>query len=245
MLKNVNLEDVLCLDIETVPQFPSFDDVPVELQKLWQRKAANLKRDEGVDEAAVYERAGIFAEFGKVICITTGFLTQKEGQRQFRLKSFYGDDERLVLEEFATLLRQIHEGRLKQNKPPMLLCGHNAKEFDFPYMSRRMVIHSIELPPQLDLYGKKPWEVSHLDTMELWKFGDYKNYTPLNLLAYILGIPSPKDDIDGSQVGTVYWKEKNLERIVTYCQKDVVTVMQILLRLKQESLLQPDEQLIT
>jgi DNA polymerase elongation subunit (family B) len=126
----------------------------------------------------------------------------------------------------------------------MVLCGHNAKEFDFPYISRRMIIHGIALPPQLDLFGKKPWEVPHIDTMELWKFGDYKSFTPLNLLAYILGIPSPKDDIDGSQVGNVYWQEKNLERIVTYCQKDVVTVMQILLRLKNESLLQTEEVII-
>jgi len=244
MLNNIQLEDVLCLDIETVPQYPSYDEVPPEFQKLWIRKAANLKQEETADENKTYERAGIYAEFGKIICITTGFLSHKDGQRMFRLKSFYGDDEKVLLENFAELLRQISEQRKKTGRAPMILCGHNAREFDFPYMCRRMVVHGIEFPPQLDLYGKKPWEVPHLDTMELWKFGDYKNYTPLNLLAYILGIPSPKDDIDGSQVGTVYWKEKDLERIVTYCQKDVVTVMQILLRLKNEELLLQKELVI-
>lgn len=245
MLKNIQLEDVLCLDIETVPQYPRYEDVPPDFQKLWLRKAANLKHEEAADENTVYERAGIFAEFGKVICITTGYLLNKDGKRMFRLKSFYGDDEEVLLKQFSELLNQISEQRKRTGRIPMILCGHNAKEFDFPYLCRRMVVKGIDLPPQLDLFGKKPWEVTHLDTMELWKFGDYKNYTPLNLLAYILGIPSPKDDIDGSQVGTVYWKEKNLDRIVTYCQKDVVTVMQILLKLKNETLLLPYEQLIT
>ncbi len=245
MLNNIHLDDVLCLDIETVPQFSSFEQAPVELRKLWERKAANLKNEEGLDESLLYDRAGIYAEFGKIICISTGFLTGREGGRQFRLKSFYGDDEPELLRAFAALLNQVHENRKIQGRSPMILCGHNAKEFDFPYLCRRMVVHGIDLPVQLDLYGKKPWEVPHLDTMELWKFGDYKSYTPLNLLAYILGIPSPKDDIEGSQVGNVYWQEKNLQRIVTYCQKDVVTVMQILLRLKNEVLLTAEEQVIT
>lgn len=244
MIHSISLENVLCLDIETVPQYASFEETPEALKPLWLRKAANLKREEGTEEHHLYERAGIFAEFGKIICITTGFLSEKEGVRQFRLKSFFGDDERTLLLDFAALLHQISAADKRSNKPPMILCGHNGKEFDFPYLSRRMVIHRIALPPQLDLYGKKPWEIPHLDTMELWKFGDYKNYTPLNLLAYILGIPSPKDDIDGSQVGAVYWNEKDLNRIVTYCQKDVVTVMQILLRLKNRELLTPEEVII-
>lgn len=241
MLNELNLENVLCLDIETVPQYPSFDELPADAQKLWIRKAAALKKDEGVDETMIYDRAGIYAEFGKIICISVGFMTTQDGVRTFRLKSFFGEDEKDLLTAFANLLQQIHEQRATRRRTPMVLCGHNAREFDFPYLCRRMVVNSIPLPPQLDISGKKPWEITHLDTMELWKFGDFKNYTPLNLLAYILGIPSPKDDIDGSQVGHVYWQEKNLERIVTYCQKDVVTVMQILLRLKGEALLVPDE----
>ncbi len=241
MFSGIHTGQLLCLDIETVPQYPQFDAVPREVQDLWFRKAANLKKDEGVDEAAIYPRAGIYAEFGKIICISTGFLVVNGAERQFRMRSFYGDDERILLQEFGALLQQIHDTRMRNNQPPMLLAAHNGKEFDFPYIARRMVIHSIPLPPQLDLYGKKPWEVPHIDTMELWKFGDYKNFTPLNLLAHVLGIPSPKDDIDGSQVGEVYWKDKDLDRIEVYCRKDVVTVMQIVLRLKGENLLIPDE----
>ncbi|MFN8155281.1 MAG: 3'-5' exonuclease [Bacteroidia bacterium] len=244
MFNQIGLDAILCLDIETVPQYPDYDRVPEEMKKLWLRKAGNLKKEENEDEVSIYPRAGIYAEFGKIICISTGFLSLKDGKRMFRLKSFYGDDEALLLEEFGRLLQHIHENRSMGSKAPMVLCGHNAREFDFPYISRRMIINGIQLPPQLDLFGKKPWEVPHLDTMELWKFGDFKNYTPLNLLAYSLGIPSPKDDIDGSQVGQVYWEEKNLERIVTYCQKDVVTVMQILLRMKNEALLGPLEVII-
>jgi DNA polymerase elongation subunit (family B) len=236
MLESVNLENILCLDIETVSQHPTYNDAPEALQLLWNRKAENLKKAENENAISIYDRAGIYAEFGKIICISTGFLTIKDGVRQFRMKSFYGDDEKFLLEEFAALLKKL--------KPAMALCGHNGKEFDFPYLSRRMVIHGIELPTQLENHGKKPWEINHLDTMELWKFGDYKSYTPLNLLAYILGIPSPKDDIDGSQVGQVYWKEKDLERIVTYCRKDVITVIQILLKMKRMQMLSEDEILI-
>jgi 3'-5' exonuclease len=238
MLEQISATQILCLDIETVPFYPTLHDVPEELRSMWLRKAANLKNEEGLNEEQFYKRAGIYAEFGKIICISTGFLNVKDGIRQFRLRSFSGDTEAEVLGEFAALLEQIHASK---KTPPMLLCGHNAKEFDFPYLCRRMIVNSIPLPPQLDIAGKKPWDIPHLDTMELWKFGDYKNYTPLNLLAHILGIPSPKDDIDGSQVGEVYWRERNLPRIVTYCQKDVLTVMQIILRLKGQELLQAQE----
>ena len=236
MLTHISLTDVLCLDIETVPQYPSYEDSSPEEQALWNRKAENLKRAEVDTAASIYQRAGIYAEFGKIICISTGFLTGDKNNRQFRIKSFYGDNEKELLMEFDELLRKL--------KNKVLLCAHNGKEFDFPYLSRRMIINNVPLPPALNYTGRKPWEVPHLDTLELWKFGDFKHYTPLNLLAHILGIQSPKDDIDGSQVHKVYWEEKNLERIVNYCQKDVITVMQILLRLKNEKILTTEEVLI-
>ena len=233
MLTHISLTDVLCLDIETVPQYPTYENASPEEQTLWNRKAELLKRSESDTPASIYQRAGIYAEFGKIICISTGFLTGDKNQRQFRVKSFYGDNEKELLLEFSELFRKL--------KNKVLLCAHNGKEFDFPYLSRRMIINNVALPLALNNTGRKPWEVPHLDTLELWKFGDYKHYTPLNLLAHILGIPSPKDDIDGSQVHQVYWQEKNLERIVNYCQKDVVTVMQILLRLKNEKILGNEE----
>lgn len=233
MLTHISLTNVLCLDIETVPQYPSYDKVSEEDKALWNRKAENLKKGENETAATIYNRAGIYAEFGKIVCISTGFLTEQKKVRQFRVKSFYGDDEKKLLKDFIAML-----GKLKHT---VILCAHNGKEFDFPYLSRRMIINNVELPALLNHFGRKPWEVPHLDTLELWKFGDFKHYTPLNLLAHILNIPSPKDDIDGSQVHSVYWQEKNIKRIATYCQKDVVTVMQILLRLKNEKLLSSDE----
>lgn len=241
MLDHVNPENILCLDIETVPQYRTVRELPDEFRKMWLKKAANLKNEDGLDEEAMYKRAGIYAEFGKIICISTGFLTVKSDRRQFRLRTLADEDEQVVLQEFHDLLRQVQENRRRSGKVPMLLCGHNAREFDFPYICRRMVINNVPVPEALDISGKKPWEVPHLDTMELWKFGDFKSYTPLNLLAHVLGIPSPKDDIDGSQVGHVYWEEKNLPRIATYCQKDVITVMQILLRMKNLPLLDENE----
>ena len=127
------------------------------------------------------------------------------------------------------------------NRGEHLLCGHNAKEFDFPYIARRMIIHGLKVPAKLNLMGKKPWEVPHLDTMEMWKFGDYKHYTSLKLLTHILQIPSPKDDISGADVAQVYYRDNDIDRIARYCEKDVVAVAQILLRLRGEKILEEDE----
>ncbi len=221
MLEKLNLEYVLFLDIETVPLYKSYSDMPENLMKLWDAKAEKLaKQGEEKTAEELYPRAGIYAEFGKIICISVGFMNSAE----FRLKSFYGDDEKILLEEFSALLNSHY------NTPQHLMCGHNGKEFDFPYIARRLLINGLPLPRILNLQGKKPWEVQHLDTMDLWRFGDYKHYTSLNLLSSIFDIPSPKDDIDGSQVGEVYWKENDLERIVKYCQKDTLAVAQLLLR---------------
>ena len=220
MLNKIPLENILFLDIETVPAYPDFDAVPENFQKLWEKKSAYIRSADNLSPAEVYGQAGIYAEFGKIVCISCGFMNGNE----VRLKSFYGDDEVILLNEFAGLLQQHYK------RPESLLCGHNAKEFDFPYIARRMLVNGIELPEILDLAGKKPWEIRHLDTMELWKFGDYKHYTSLELLAAIFGIPTPKDDIDGSQVAGVYWKDKDLERIAHYCQKDVLTTIQLFRR---------------
>lgn len=235
MINNIPLENVLFLDIETVPQHPSYELVHEGFRPHWERKALNLKKAEHETAADIYNRAGIYAEFGKIICISAGIFTSNNNCREFRVKSFSGDNEKIILENFIQLLDQSF------NKSHHMLCAHNGKEFDFPYMSRRMLVNGLKLPEILNTCTKKPWEVQHLDTMELWKFGDYKSYTPLNLLAYIFNIPSPKDDIDGSMVWKIYWEEKNLPRIVTYCQKDVITVAQIILKYRVEPLLNDDE----
>lgn len=235
MLEKIDLENVLFLDIETVPACGSFDELDDEIKELWLRKAEFLKKEEGQSNSDIYSRAGIFAEFGKIVCISCGYFYFTKGERNFRLKSFASDNETELLEDFGNLLNQHF------NKPHHILCAHNGKEFDFPYIVRRMIINNIDIPSILDIVMKKPWEVQHLDTMELWKFGDYKNYTPLNLLAYVLEIDSPKDDIDGSMVHWVYWQEHDLERIATYCSKDVITIAQIILRYKRLNLLKPEE----
>lgn len=233
MLDRIHLEHVLFLDIETVPETEHFNELDKEKQELWDQKSKYQRKEEFTPEE-FYERAGIWAEFGKIICISVGYFNYKGDIRTFRTTSFYGEESKL-LKEFKNLLNTHF------NSSKHLLCGHNAKEFDFPYIARRMIIHGIELPYKLNLFGKKPWEIPHLDTMELWKFGDYKHFTSLKLLANILGIPSPKDDIDGSQVRQVYYEEQNLDRIIIYCEKDVVTTAQVLLRLRNEELLVQSE----
>lgn len=222
-----NLKNILFLDIETVPQYRSFGDVPEHIQELWEKKMqTTIKPDD--DMEIIYQRAGIWAEFGKIICISLGFIYEKDGKNMFRIKSLYGDDETKILNDFNEILKKF---AIKQKKE-ILLCAHNGKEFDFPYIARRMLINRVPLPKIIDLGGKKPWEVPFLDTMELWRFGDYKNYTSLALLASVFGIASPKDDIDGSMVADVYYNQHDIERIVHYCEKDTFTVACLYLRLK-------------
>ena len=233
MIKRLKLEHILFLDIETVPQFADYDSLDNPTKLLWEAKT-KYQRKETLTPKEFYDRAGIWAEFGKIICISVGYFKQKEDPRKFRVTSFYGEEVD-ILKDFKTLL-ETHF-----NKANHLLCAHNGKEFDFPYIARRMVILGIDLPEKLNLFGKKPWEVRHLDTLELWKFGDYKTFTSLSLMAHVLGIPSPKNDISGEQVRDVFYKEKNIDRIVAYCEKDTVTVAQIILKLRNQDLLSVSE----
>ncbi len=233
MIEKLNLENILFLDIETVPEQESYSLLDDEMKQLWEGKTQYQRKDEFTPED-FYERAGIWAEFGKIICISVGYFTFKSDIRHFRVTSFFGD-ERKILNDFSNLLNNHFNG------PQHLLCGHNAKEFDIPFIARRMIINTIQIPHKLNLFGKKPWEIPHLDTLELWKFGDYKHYTSLKLLTKILGIPSPKGDIDGSQVGHTFYVEKDIDRIVTYCEKDTIAVAQVFLRLRREALLIDNE----
>lgn len=231
----LSLNNILFLDIETAPQCADYNELTTEWKLLWDHKASFIIRNkEEETPASVYNRAGIYAEFGKIICIGCGVITGTGEAKKLVIKSFYENDEKLLLYQFAEMLNKWAADGSKS------LCAHNGKEFDFPYLCRRFIINNIPIPGLLQLAGKKPWEVSHVDTLELWKFGDYKSYTSLNLLAHTLGIPTPKDDIDGSMVWKVYWEEKNIERIVTYCQKDVITVTQVFLRMNCESLIKTD-----
>lgn len=226
----INFENILFLDIETVPEVENFKNLSEIKQELFELKTKYQRKEEFTPEE-FYDRAGIWAEFGKIVCISVGYFTNfNSSERTFRITSFFGDEVQ-ILEGFKKLLDSHF------NKSQHVLCAHNGKEFDFPYIARRMIIHQISLPEKLNLFGKKPWEIPHLDTMELWKFGDYKHYTSLKLLTSILGIPSPKNDIDGSEVGTVYYKEKNIKRIVKYCEKDTIAVAQLLLRFHNEPLI--------
>lgn len=230
MLDHIDLLNVIVLDIETVPQYASFEELPVTSKNLWDIKTAYQRKLEQ-SAAEFYPRAGIWAEFGKVVCISVGMFAN---HKSFRVKSYYGHNEKGLLESFYSLM-------LTQPNQ-IALCAHNGKEFDFPYLCRRLLINGLKIPQQLAISGKKPWEIQHLDTLELWKFGDHKHYTSLNLLASVLDIPTPKDDIDGSMVGDIYWKERDLERIKTYCQKDVITTARLLQKFKGLSALS-DEQI--
>ena len=231
----MNFASILFLDIETVPQLSDYNSLSKDWKELWDIKAGYLIRNKETETPeSIYPRAGIYAEFGKIICIGCGFITGEGEHKKINLKSFYGDNEKILLAEFCDML---NKWSAKEQK---WLCAHNGKEFDFPYLCRRLVINELPIPHILNVSGKKPWEVNHLDTLELWKFGDFKSYTSLNLLAHSLGVPTSKDDIDGSMVWAVYWNDKDLQRIVTYCQKDVVTLAQIFLRMNHEPLIKID-----
>ncbi|NQZ43135.1 MAG: 3'-5' exonuclease [Flavobacteriaceae bacterium] len=233
MLYKLNLSNILFLDIETVPEHARFEELSLEKQQLWEYKSQYQRKDQ-LTPAEFYGRAGIWAEFGKIVCISIGKFIVDEGGRRFQVRSFQGSEAK-ILQNFQRFLEEGYA------HPRVLLCAHNGKEFDFPYIARRMLIHGIRLPNKLDLFGKKPWEVPHLDTMELWKFGDYKHYTSLKLLAAVLGVPSPKEDMDGSMVRDVYYQDGAIDRIVSYCELDVITTAQVLLRLRGETLLSDHE----
>ena len=231
-MTNSFIEKILFLDIETVPAVGNFNELSPRLQEMWAIKVEKTRarmpdryNEEQTVEDIYLTDAAIFAEFGKVVCISVGYIYDLLGEKHLKVKSLYNDDEKVILNNFKKLINTW-------DKPDRTLCGHNIKEFDIPYVARRMLINGISLPKMLNIAGKKPWEVQFLDTLELWKFGDFKNYTSLNLLTAVFDIPTPKDDIDGSMVGKVYYETGDLKRIATYCEKDVVATTQVFLKIK-------------
>lgn len=223
------LKSILFVDIETVPLQPDYQLLTEGLQKEWERKAKLLKNspEEPLSSAELFtERSGIFSEFAKVVCIGFGSFQLQDGNWKMRLKALSNNNEKQLLQDFCVMLDSF-----TKFYPMLRFCGHNIKEFDIPFLCRRMIINGMGLPTCMQLSGKKPWEISHIDTLEMWKFGDYKNYTSLSLLAEVLGIPSPKNDMDGSMVGKVYWQEHDLPRISKYCLQDVLTSARVYLKL--------------
>lgn len=228
-MTNEQLKSILFIDIETVSIQAKLEDLSEPMQELWIKKARSFRIDnpEDADPSRLFEdRAGIFSEFSKVVCIGVGYLVQGQNGWDLRLKTLCENEEKVLLNQFIELL-----GRFTAAHKDMRFCGHNIKEFDLPFLCRRIIINGMALPAPLQLHNKKPWEILHIDTLELWKFGDYKNFTALALLAEVLGIPSPKDDIDGSMVGRVFWQEQDYPRIARYCARDVLTTAKVFLRL--------------
>jgi len=225
------MENILFLDIETVSTVEFYTQLDVRMQQLWDKKVEKLKLSEDKTLATLYESAGIYAEFGQVVCISVAYMKNNE----LRIKSFQSQEEKTLLQDFANLLHKYF------SKNHHRLCAHNGKEFDFPYLCRRMLINSVPIPEILNVSGKKPWETRFLDTMELWKFGDYKHYTSLDLLAALFNIPSPKEDTDGSMIYELYWQLKDYQRIKKYCEKDVLTVAQLFLRYQGKELLRDNQ----
>ena len=232
MLENLNVEEILFIDIETVPGTPTFRELPEKWQKLWEHKM-KYQMNEGENAEDLYERAGIYAEFGRIICISAGYVFQKKGEKYYRVKSFYDDDEKELIGDFFNALGQFAKAGKQK------LCAHNGQEFDFPYIARRALVNGIKLPKIFDIAGAKPWEVKDvlIDTLQLWKFGDYKHYTSLALLCELFEIPTPKDDIDGSQVANVYYAENDIDRIIRYCEKDTLAVANLILKYKGEKII--------
>lgn len=237
-MQQIAIENLFFLDIETVSCARDFNLLTDEWKELWNEKIAKSLPPDTTTEEYYPKRAAIFAEFGKVICISTGYLKKEKEGWKLRLKSFYSADEKEVLDSFIKMINQFNS-----NNSKWIFTGHNIKEFDIPFLSRRMLVNNLPIPASMDFQNMKPWDTPVLDTLHLWRFGDYKHYTSLKLLAATLGVPSPKDDIDGSKVGEVFWEENNLERIAVYCQKDVATVVNVLLRFKGLPILQ-EEQII-
>lgn len=237
-MQQIAIENLFLIDIETVSGVQHFQLLDDEWKELWTEKILKTLPPGTTPEEYYPQRAAILAEFAKVICISTGYFKKENDEWQLRIKSFYSENEKEVLESFIKMLHQLHSKNAR-----WVFTGHNIKEFDIPFLSRRMMVNGISIPPYIDFQNMKPWETPVLDTLHLWRFGDYKHYTSLKLLAATLEVPSPKDDIDGSKVGEVFWKEKDLKRIAVYCQKDVATVANVILKFKNLPLLK-EEQII-
>ncbi len=240
MLDHIHLDRILFLDIETVPQFADLSELPSKTREFWLAKAEQIKNSAGTDDPEeLYHRAGIYAEFGRIVCVSTGYFAYREDKSlEFRIKSFSGKDESKLLKNLADLLDEHF------TPDKYFLCAHNGKEFDFPYIARRLLVNNLRIPVCLDIAGKKPWEADHLlDTMHLWRFGDFKNYTSLDLLCSVFEIPSPKNDISGKDIWRVFWVEKNLEKITHYCEKDVLAIARLMMKFKDMNLI-PDENVI-
>lgn len=240
-MKHIRSDDLIVIDIETAPCYPSFTEMDAEWQELWEEKTSRTL-PENTSAAEYYpQRAGIMAEFAKIVCISIGYFN-RETTLHLRVKSFFGTDEKKILEDFLSTLNKIESHNKK-----WCFAGHNIKEFDIPFICRRILVNQLSIPGYLDFQNMKPWETNIVDSFQYWRFGDYKHFTSLKLLAKIMNVPSSKDDIDGSMVGGLYWEsdkkqqEENLKRIAVYCQKDVVTTANILLRFKNLPLLHPDD----
>lgn len=235
-MNQIAIENLLLIDIETVSEKESFHLLDDEWKELWIEKTSRSLPADTSPEEFYPLRAAILAEFAKVACISFGYFKKVNNEWQLRIKSLCSENELQLLNDFVATLKKLHV-----NNQKWIFCGHNIKEFDVPFLCRRMLINNIPIPVVFDFQSMKPWETPVLDTLHLWRFGDYKHYTSLKLLAAVLGIPSPKDDIDGSQVGDVYWKEKDLNRISIYCEKDVATTANIILRFKGMPLLNENQ----
>lgn len=227
MIQKIPIENILFLDIETVPQTDTWNNLDSTTQYLWDKKTKSQRKEEIVASDFYEQRAGIMAEFGMIVCISVGMIDNNIGK--LKIKTFSGEERNLLI-AFCEL---FYSPRLNN----IILCAHNGKEFDFPYIARRLLVNGIQPPIPFQMFGKKPWEIPHIDTMELWKFGDWKSYVSLELLAHIFGIPTPKDDIDGSMVADIYYKEGDIDRIIHYCEKDVLTLANVFRRMRQEDLL--------
>ncbi len=239
MLDNISIEEIIFLDIETVPLASEYNGLNEKWKQLWEHKMRfQINNDEPVE--VLYNRAGIYAEFGRIICISAGYVTQKNGDLFFRVKSFFNEDEKTLLQEFFNALDAFTKVGKRR------LCAHNGQEFDYPYIARRALVNNLQLPKLFDIAGSKPWEIKDqlIDTLQLWKFGDYKHYTSLSLMCELFNIPTPKDDIDGSQVAQIFWEEKDIERIVRYCEKDTLAVANLLLKYKGDKIIPMENMVI-
>ena len=240
-MHNIKIEDLIVIDIETASVAPSFSNLSPQWQELWEEKTFRILPEGKTAEDFYPMRAGVMAEFSKIVCISIGYFI-REQQLKMRVKSFCCEDEKKILSDFLQTVSKIES--FNSN---WCFAGHNIKEFDIPFLCRRLLVNDMRIPPYLDFQNMKPWETNIVDTFQYWRFGDYKNFTSLKLLAAAMGVPSSKDDIDGSMVGDLFHTQNpeermiNLKRIATYCQKDVVTTANIILRFKNSPIVHSDD----
>ena len=227
-----DIHKLLFVDIETVgvdEDLDSLHHTNPKLSKVWEETGWDYFKRKYSEDSELssnqmfVKRAALLPEFGKIVCISVGFIVPSG---ETKLDSFYGDEKNILIST-SELLNRV-------DKLGFVICGHNVKNFDLPYIAKRMLINNIPVPKILPNYTIKPWESRVLDTKEVWGFNSFGGLSSLNLVCTSLGLETSKEgEVNGSNMHKYYYDSNNIEKIKNYCEEDVKCTINLVKKLKK------------